>query len=232
MSELVLKVSEIFGPTFQGEGPSTGTRAAFIRLAGCNLHCSWCDTPYTWDWRKYDPQSEVKVMSLDSIVEQAHAMDSNLVVITGGEPLIQNRESLTVITSLLLDTGHLVEFETNGTQMGLEQDCRIAYNISPKLSHAGDPEEWRIIPEVLLKWAGRADSSWKFVVSDDSDEAEILELVSSVMLDWGRVWVMPEGQTPEELDANQGTAIRVAEALGCNYSDRLHIRLWGGKRGK
>ena len=61
----VLVVSEVFGPTFQGEGPSSGQRAMFVRLGRCNLDCAFCDTAYTWDWTRYDPDAELRRRSVD-----------------------------------------------------------------------------------------------------------------------------------------------------------------------
>src|SRR5687768_9454687 len=87
MTELV--VSEVFGPTWQGEGPSLGRRAGFVRLGRCNLACSWCDTPYTWDWDRFDPAVELTRMSVDAIADRIASMEVPLVVITGGEPLLQ-----------------------------------------------------------------------------------------------------------------------------------------------
>src|SRR3954451_15026034 len=80
-----LVVSEIFGPTFQGEGPSIGRRCGFVRLGRCNLACTWCDTKYTWDWSQYDPSVELHRRSVDDIVDAVAAMDVPMVVITGGE---------------------------------------------------------------------------------------------------------------------------------------------------
>ena len=72
-SKASLAVSEIFGPTLQGEGPSSGRRAMFLRLAGCNLSCSWCDTAYTWDWSRYDKKAEVTMMQVDNGLPAHHA---------------------------------------------------------------------------------------------------------------------------------------------------------------
>lgn len=84
-----LLVAETFGdarPTFQGEGPSAGTPAVFIRLSRCNLACSWCDTKYTWDWAHYDPRKESARLGVTDLAEWALSLPPGLVVITGGEP--------------------------------------------------------------------------------------------------------------------------------------------------
>ncbi|MBV9933157.1 MAG: 7-carboxy-7-deazaguanine synthase QueE, partial [Actinobacteria bacterium] len=88
----MLTVSECFGPTVQGEGPSVGRRAGFVRLGKCNLACEFCDTPYTWRWDDHDPAVELHEQSVADIVERVTAMDVPMVVITGGEPLLQQRE--------------------------------------------------------------------------------------------------------------------------------------------
>src|SRR4051794_5963800 len=86
-----LVVSEIFGPTWQGEGPSLGRRCGFVRLGRCNLACTWCDTPYTWDWERFDPAVELRRTPVDDILSQLDAMDVDMVVISGGEPMLQQR---------------------------------------------------------------------------------------------------------------------------------------------
>src|SRR5205085_2854334 len=107
-------VAEVFGPTFQGEGPSIGRRAGFVRLGRCNLDCSWCDTPYTWDWDRFDPAVELRSERLVDIVEQLAAMHPEIVVLTGGEPLLQQRH-LGPLLDACLERGWPVEVETNGT---------------------------------------------------------------------------------------------------------------------
>src|SRR4051812_33737371 len=83
--------AEIFS-SIQGEGFSLGRPSVFVRLAGCNLHCSWCDTPYTWDWSRFDPRSETLKLSLVDVFTQVHAFGIKNVVITGGEPLLQAKD--------------------------------------------------------------------------------------------------------------------------------------------
>ena len=77
-----LVVAEVFGPTFQGEGPSIGRRAGFVRLGRCNLDCSWCDTPYTWDWDRFDPAKELRHESVTSVLAHLDAMTPEIVVVT------------------------------------------------------------------------------------------------------------------------------------------------------
>src|SRR5262249_7493061 len=84
-----LVVSEVFGPTWQGEGPSIGRRCGFVRLGRCNLACTWCDTPYTWDWERYDPAKELHRRAVTEVVSDLEAMAIDMVVISGGEPMLQ-----------------------------------------------------------------------------------------------------------------------------------------------
>jgi organic radical activating enzyme len=86
-----LVISEVFGPTLQGEGPSAGRPAGFVRLGRCNLACDWCDTKYTWDWENYDPQEELHTEQVATVLEQLDAMGVGMLVVTGGEPLLQQR---------------------------------------------------------------------------------------------------------------------------------------------
>lgn len=167
MTAKKLAVSEVFGPTVQGEGPSTGRPAVFLRLAGCNLACSWCDTPYTWDWTNYDKSKEVEVRPVASVFDevndrlrQLRGSETALLVVTGGEPLLQ-AEALSALFNKLCRRGSNpmdVEVETNGTCYPINEcddhtqerpltpmwtwaGCRwfnVSYNVSPKLSNSGE----------------------------------------------------------------------------------------------
>jgi len=125
----VLVVAEVFGPTFQGEGPSAGRRAMFLRLGRCNLDCTWCDTPYTWDWSRFDPAIELHQRSVEDVMGELDGIGADLLVITGGEPMLQQR-NLPPIVSGAHARGWRVEVETNGTiapPAGLDWVC-----VSPK----------------------------------------------------------------------------------------------------
>ena len=227
----LLKVNEVFGPTIQGEGPSAGKRAAFVRLAICNLHCSYCDTRYTWDFQEYDRTREIQYRSVEDVAKQVAGMDCPLVVISGGEPMLQRKPLARLIMDLILNWHISVEIETNGTQMLFEEADWVSYNVSPKLSFAGDPLDKRIRPDVLCQLATRSDVRWKFVVGHPIDVREIELLIQAYRINPDRIWIMPEGQTIAEINEHLSIAVKIADHLGCNVTDRLHIRLWGGKRG-
>ncbi|MDA1128102.1 MAG: 7-carboxy-7-deazaguanine synthase QueE [Chloroflexi bacterium] len=104
---------EIFH-SIQGEGVSMGVPSVFLRLATCNLACHWCDTKYTWDWQNFDYQTEVVEMDGDDIQQRVRAFDCSHVVITGGEPLLQQAD-LTSLVEIMVAEGYTFEVETNGT---------------------------------------------------------------------------------------------------------------------
>lgn len=228
--DTTLKVSEIFGPTFQGEGASTGRRAAFVRLAGCNLSCSFCDTPYTWDWTRFDAKKEIKRLHVSAVLRQVLSRQVQLCVITGGEPLLQ-RAPLQALLERLLQARIAVEIESNGTQSGLPPNKGVMYNLSPKLANSEDPMWKRIKGDVLREWTRRRDCRWKFVVENDDDLLEIRDMLTHYHIPRSHVWIMPKGQTVEELEKTMPVAVSIASMLDCHLTDRLHIRIWGGKRG-
>src|SRR6476619_558983 len=96
----ILKISEIFN-SIQGEGTFSGTSCIFLRLSTCNLKCSWCDTKYTWDWDNYDINKEIKEFNIEQVVEKILGFSNiNHIVITGGEPLLQQDKLVLLITLL------------------------------------------------------------------------------------------------------------------------------------
>ncbi|MDJ1134775.1 7-carboxy-7-deazaguanine synthase QueE [Streptomyces iconiensis] len=232
-----LVVNEIFGPTVQGEGPSSGRRCAFLRLGGCNLSCRWCDTPYTWDWKglsdqgtKYDPRSELTGRTTASVLDELLAMATNLVVISGGEPLSQQRRLLPLIQALA-EHGTSVEIETNGTVVPDEALIALGprFNVSPKLAHAGDPLSQRIKPEALRALSGTPGVAFKFVCRSPSDLDEVADLTEQLGL--GPVWVMPEGKNFDDISKHLGDIADEVVRRGWNLTTRLHVLAWGDRRG-
>jgi len=226
----MLKVSEIF-ESLQGEGASSGAPCVFVRLAQCNLHCSWCDTKYTWDFERYRYEDEVRERSAEEVAQLVNAAPSRRLVLTGGEPLLQQRALKEFFALLAPDI--LVEVETNGTIVpeAFALSRVNQWNVSPKLANAGDPEHFRIRPEVLtaLRDSGRA--YLKLVVSGDPDFAEADALVARLAWPNERVLLMPEAANREQLRARSFAVAEAARVRCYRFSSRLHLELWGGRRG-
>ncbi|PZG23154.1 7-carboxy-7-deazaguanine synthase QueE [Nonomuraea aridisoli] len=226
-----LLLAERFGPTLQGEGPSIGQSALFIRLSRCNLSCTWCDTPYTWDSARFDLRQQSERTSVADLVAWALAHPVPLIVITGGEPLLQQRH-LPALAEPLLQAGRRLEIETNGT-VAPDSALLLAglrFNVSPKLANAGVPADRRIKSAALEALSASGKAVFKFVARDAADLADLAELAERFAM--RQVWVMPEGVTADDV---LGCAQALAEtviARGWSLSLRLHVLLWGDERGR
>jgi len=225
-----LKVSEIF-ESLQGEGASTGAPCVFVRLAQCNLHCTWCDTKYTWDFERYRYEDEVREQSVAEVAERVNAAASRRLVLTGGEPLLQQRALKELFARLAPDI--TVEVETNGTIAPEPATLSRVnqWNVSPKLANAGDPEQFRIRPEVLAAFRDSNLAYLKLVVNGDADYAEADALVLRLAWPKDRVLLMPEATDREQLRARSFAVAEAARARSFRFSSRLHLELWGGRRG-
>ena len=226
-----LMVSELFGPTVQGEGPSTGQLASFARLSGCPLSCRWCDTPWTWDWTRYDRSAEQHPMTIGEVTAWAGRQPARLIVITGGEPLVQARQ-LTELVPALAALGKDVEIETSGI---IAPPSALAangakFNVSPKLSNAAMPESRRIRGHALRALASSGAARFKFVAQRLSDLAEIAALEAAYGLD--PVWVMPQGTTSTAVMSGMRLLADEVIARGWHLSPRLHVLLWEDTRGR
>lgn len=225
-------VNEIFGPTIQGEGIHTGHRVGFLRLAGCNLACVWCDTPYSWDWSKYDKNEESRKMFIQDIVDAIKPMKVHRLIVTGGEPMLQQR----TFPAIHEATGCLLDIETNGTIVPKDEiiDSVDMFVVSVKLAHAGDSEKARINPEAISKFSELAEQGkaiFKFVAQDSSDFDEAQKIVDSAGIPPHAVWIMPEGMTADkQLESMRGIADWVIDQ-GWNLSPRLHTLIWNLERG-
>lgn len=230
--DLHLAVSEIFGPTLQGEGPAAGRRAMFVRLGGCNLTCRACDTPYTWDATRYDLREQMTPRPVRDVL--AFAQGAPLVVISGGEPLLHARRGLVPLVQGLVMRGQTVHFETNGT---LAEPAPLAdvpglhYVVSPKLAGpmSDDAQHLRIRPDVLTGWgrlaaAGRA--TFKIVCAEANDLLHAGRLADDHGVPRDAVWVMPEGRDHHTVLHRARHWVDQAVGLGFNVSLRLHLALW------
>ena len=221
---------EIFA-SVQGEGLSAGLPSTFIRLATCNLRCSWCDTAYTWDWDRFEKSEQVLDSNAQTALDEITALPPRNVVITGGEPLIQRRQLVPLVNELK-SRGFRTEIETNGTIAPGELTGLIdQWNVSPKLRHSGNEGLERLPEPSLRDFAGRENANFKFVVQNEADLAEVEELRERFAIPAGRVVLMPEGTTAAQLTARSPWLAEFCTRRGYRFSTRLHILIWGDKRG-
>jgi 7-cyano-7-deazaguanosine (preQ0) biosynthesis protein QueE len=225
----LLTVSEVFGPTWQGEGPSLGRRAGFVRLGRCNLTCRWCDTPYTWDWDHHDPAVELFAVSAADVLTRLDAMAIDFVVVTGGEPLVQQRR-LTPLLEGARARGWRVEIETNGTVAPeLPLELLDAYNVSPKLASSGVELYRRCVRDALRLFLATRKAVFKFVVCDPADLDEVARLTEECAL--SPVYVMPEATDAATLVARTRALACDVLARGWNLTTRLQTLVWDDRRG-
>jgi organic radical activating enzyme len=266
-----LKVCEIFGPTWQGEGPSNGRLAWFVRAAECNQHCNWCDTAYTWAYtdrraaqhqsgHKYDRAEEVRVLTVDQVRDQLLGLglcDDGMLVISGGEPMLQQRGLAQLLVELRKTLPDLrVEVETAGT---IKIDPTFAsmvthFNVSPKLAHSGNELALRYRPDVLKdhlayssstrgrrwlvwNWLGRnrrrspTSTAFKFVVQHEGDLDEIAVIQDEVGIPNRQMFVMPEGTDAVTITRRLQELYPAVLKRNWNLTSRLHIYVFGDKRG-
>lgn len=227
-----MKIAEIFA-SIQGEGRLAGTPSAFIRTSGCNLRCSWCDTPYT----SWDPEGDQ--LTPDQILEQVAELDRDHVVLTGGEPMIA--PGVEALTRRLKEAGYHLTIETAGT-VWKDVACDLA-SVSPKLANstpskrdarwAERHERDRINVEVIRRFTALSDYQLKFVVERPADLDEIESLLSEIGgVDRARVLLMPQAVTPSRLEELTPEVETWCEEHGFTFGPRLHILLFGNSRGK
>ena len=230
-----LEVSEFFGPTLQGEGPHQGRPALFLRLGRCNLTCSWCDTPYTWDWERYDIAEEVHEESYGDLMAWArsHQGVTRRLVISGGEPMMQQHR-WAPMASALKGEGWSVEVETNGTiapRAGASEAVSL-WSVSPKIANSGVVASKRFKHDALRTLA-LLRSVFKFVVAEPSDLEEVEALVALLgPVESERVWLMPEGRTAREVLARLPWVFDACSERGWSLAPRLHVLAYDDERGR
>lgn len=227
-----MNISEIFY-SVQGEGMLAGVPSVFIRTNGCNLRCTWCDTPYT-SWK---PEGED--LLLGPLLANVRRQWCGHVVVTGGEPMLA--PEIVELCAALRGIEHHITIETNGT-IFKELECDLM-SISPKLANSTPPKKGKLLkiaeqheavryrPEVLKQLIGRYAYQLKFVVSRPEDLEEIRQIVAETGADRHRVMLMPEGTRTKDLQEKSEWIIDACKTFHYRYSPRLHVHLWGNKRG-
>ncbi|MER7115439.1 7-carboxy-7-deazaguanine synthase QueE [Saccharomonospora azurea] len=236
--ELTLPLAETFGPTPQGEGPHTGRPAVFIRFGHCNLSCSWCDTPYTWDTSRYDLDRECPDTSVETIATNAMSRGAKLFILTGGEPMMHQRKpAMHVLLSRLRGAGE-IHVETNGTIPPIPAFAEhiTHFTVSPKLANTGaDPLRRRINHRALKTFTDLANSRracFKFVAMRPEDVDEVYALTVDYDIPTDAVWIMPEGVTAANVIRTHRDLIDHILARGFNTTTRLHTLLWEQERAR
>lgn len=234
-SNQLLGVSEIFYDTVQGEGVYTGHPAVFLRLMGCTLNCSWCDTVEVWrQGDDYSFEQLFEMMEKHNVIARLNL--GNHLVITGGSPLKQQIQ-LAAFIQAFIDRylfKPLIEIENEAVlpvspQLEMLIDC---WNNSPKLSNSGNSLVSRYKPRVIKQLAKYSNSWFKFVVSDIDDWMEIqCDFLESGLIRRNQIILMPEGQTRDEVMHNRKIAVEIAVAQCVKYSTREHVILWDKKTG-
>ncbi|MBZ5725208.1 MAG: 7-carboxy-7-deazaguanine synthase QueE [Acidobacteriia bacterium] len=223
-----MKIAELFY-SLQGEGSLVGVPSVFIRTSGCNLRCAWCDTPYT-SW-----QPEGAELTLRQILDEVAAHPARHVVVTGGEPMIA--PEIVPLTERLRALGRHITIETAGTVFQ-PVACDLM-SISPKLANStprGDPwaarhDRLRIQPEVLAELMGRYVYQLKFVIEKPADLEEVRALIDVLEAGRERVILMPEGTDQDLLRERARWLAEICKEEGFRFSPRLHVDLWGNRRG-
>ena len=228
-------IAEIFY-SIQGEGELTGVPSVFVRTSGCNLRCAWCDTPYA----SWNPEGKQRTVAQLVAAVEEHA-NARHVVLTGGEPMIA--PEIHELAAELKKLDRHITIETAATVPPSGIACDLA-SLSPKLlNSAPDPVEhavWRKKheatrwqPEVVRAWIDAGDYQFKFVVAKPADVDELEDMLAVLHREIPRrkILLMPEAITLERMRDRAAWLSELCKARGYRYAHRLHIELYGNKRG-
>ena len=227
-----MRVAEIFY-SVQGEGILVGVPSAFVRTTGCPLRCSWCDTPYT----SWEPSGET--MSVDAVLARLAEFPTRHAVVTGGEPVLA--AGIEELCDRLGAAGYHITLETAAVAFKA-LSCDL-FSLSPKLSnstphqreggrHAPHHDEQRLRPDVIRAFLAHGPCQLKFVLDRPEDVNEVLALLDRLPpVDSGCVLLMPQGITREEIAQRGPWIAELCKRHGFRFCPRLHIELWGNRRG-
>lgn len=228
-------ISEIFY-SLQGEGELTGVPSVFVRTSGCNLRCAWCDTPYA----SWNPEGTPYTVAQIMAVIEEHP-SSRHVVLTGGEPMIAKEVAL--LAQEVTDSGRHLTIETAGTVAPAGIRCDLA-SLSPKLLNSAPDsiehaawrkrhESIRWQPDVVRSWIDNYSYQFKFVVAREEDIGELEHMLAALRREIPRhkVLLMAEATTREGMRERAAWLGETCKTHGYRYTHRLHLELYGQRRG-
>jgi len=204
-----MRITEIFH-SIQGESSHAGRPCTFVRLTGCNLRCTWCDSEYTF--------AGGERVSLDDIVARVDAYGCRLVEITGGEPLAQ-AEAFVLITRLC-DEGYEVLIETSGSIDTSAVDARAKVILDIKCPGSGevDKNRWANIDNL------REHDEVKFVIADRVDYEFAKRVIEEHRLDRWTVLLSPVWNV---MDMKSLAEWMLADRVPARFQTQLHKHIWG-----
>lgn len=238
----LIPISETFGPTIQGEGEHMGKPCYFIRTGGCTLSCDWCDTPYSTGQHGI-PLSTIPKKTVNDVLEEIPR--NVMVIVTGGEPFMHLKTpAFQALMHGLKAKGNTIQVETNGQIVPpIGQTSLFDHiTISPKIGVKQRNENHK---PFLADWVSYPGSkSCKFVVDgldtiSGNDRRnhlhtrveQWLDLAESHGFAHDEIWLMPEGELPDQINRHFTLIAETAANFGINISHRLHAIAWGNSKG-
>lgn len=212
--------------SLQGEGATLGRPSVFVRLMGCTVGCAWCDTKYSWNG------PPVEELTAGEIIVYCRERRGCQVIVTGGEPL--ENPACEPLIAVLKEEGLRVEVETSGY---IEPTDALAamvdqWNVSPKLASAAIPGDKQ--PKTLDWLRSVKEPYLKFVLHKTEEIAEVdalLERYDLADFPLERVIISPGGKKFAHMEPRLLPLAEAALERGFRFTPRLHVLLWGDKRG-
>lgn len=231
-----IRISEIFGPTIQGEGALIGQPTVFVRTGGCDYRCTWCDTMHAVDSKFRDTWKPTIAQDIMDEVEKLSGGKPIMITLSGGNPAIQPLGSLIELGKKI---GYRFALETQGSISSDWFQQLDILTLSPKPPSSNMETNWSKLDECLLAANNKPDIAIKIPVLDDEDY-DYARDVAKRYPDYP-LYLQPVNETPDESDANQQALLERMRWLTDKVTQdqwydatilpQLHVLLWGHKKG-